>query len=116
MAIKIPKSFDKKSEKTFITEVPTGASLDHPNIVKLFDYKILPIPYIETEFCEGNVEKGMKTLEEAISIVYDVAKGLQYAHSKNIIHGDVKISNILIRNGVNKISDWGLSKLKQKIQ
>jgi serine/threonine protein kinase len=112
VAIKIPKSFDKKSEKTFVTEVSNWSRLNHPNIVKLFDYKILPIPYIETEFCEGNVEKGMKTLEESISIVYDVAKGLQYAHSKNIIHGDVKISNILIRNGVNKISDWGLSKLK----
>ena len=112
VAIKIPKSFDKKSEKTFVTEVSNWSRLNHPNIVKLFDYKILPIPYIETEFCEGNVEKGLKTLEESISIVYDVAKGLQYAHSKNIIHGDVKISNILIRNGVNKISDWGLSKLK----
>ena len=112
VAIKIPKSFDKKSEKTFVTEVSNWSRLDHPNIVKLFDYKILPIPYIETEFCEGNVEKGLKTLEESISIVYDVAKGLQFAHSKNIIHGDVKISNILVRNGVNKISDWGLSKLK----
>jgi eukaryotic-like serine/threonine-protein kinase len=112
VAIKIPKSFDKRSEKSFITEVSNWSRLNHPNIVSLYDYKILPIPYIETEFCEGNVEKGMKTLQEAISIVYDVAKGLQYAHSKNIIHGDVKISNILIKNGVNKISDWGLSKLK----
>ena len=58
------------------------------------------------------MEKGIKSIQEAISIVYDVAKGLQYAHSKNIIHGDVKISNILIKNGVNKISDWGLSKIK----
>jgi hypothetical protein len=112
VAIKIPKSFDKRSEKTFITEVTNWSQLNHPNIVKLYNYKILPIPYIETEFCEGVVEKGMKTLEEAISIVYDVARGLQYAHNKNIIHGDVKISNILIKNGVYKISDWGLSKLK----
>ncbi len=112
VAIKIPKSFDKRSEKTFISEVSNWSQLDHPNIVKLYSYKILPIPYIETEFCEGRVEKGIKTIQEAISIVYDVAKGLQYAHNKNIIHGDVKISNILIKNGVNKISDWGLSKLK----
>jgi eukaryotic-like serine/threonine-protein kinase len=112
VAIKIPKSFDKRSEKTFISEVSNWSQLDHPNIVKLYSYKILPIPYIETEFCEGHVEKGIKTLQEAVSIVYDVAKGLKYAHEKNIIHGDVKISNILIKNGVNKISDWGLSKLK----
>jgi serine/threonine protein kinase len=41
-----------------------------------------------------------------------VAKGLQYAHNRHIIHGDVKFSNILIKDGTYKISDWGLSKLK----
>ncbi len=112
VAIKIPKSFDKRAERTFITEVSNWSRLDHPNIVKLNYYKILPIPYIETEFCEGVLEKGMKTLNEAVSIVYDIAKALEYSHSKNIIHGDVKLSNILIKNGVYKLSDWGLSKLK----
>lgn len=112
IAIKIPKSFDKRSEKTFITEVSNWSHLKHPNIVELYDYKILPIPYIETELCEGNIEKGMRTLQESVSITYDIAKGLAYAHSQNIIHGDVKISNILEKNGVYKISDWGLSKLK----
>jgi len=112
VAIKIPKSFDKRSEKTFITEVSNWIRLDHPNIVKLYDFKILPIPYIEMEFCDGKLGKGMKTIDEAISIVSEVAKGLEYAHTKNIIHGDVKLSNIMIKNGVHKISDWGLSKLK----
>jgi len=112
VALKIPKSFDKRSERTFITEVSNWSHLDHPNIVKLMEYKILPIPYIETEFCEGKLEKGMKSLQEAVSIVYEIAKGLEYAHNKKIIHGDVKLSNILIKNGIYKISDWGLSKLK----
>lgn len=112
VALKIPKSFDKKSERTFVTEVSNWSQLNHPNIVKLNEYKILPIPYIETEFCEDRLDKGMKSLDEAVSIVYEIAKGLQYAHHKNIIHGDVKLSNILIKNGVYKISDWGLSKLK----
>ena len=112
VAIKIPKSFDKRAERSFITEVSNWSHLDHPHIVKLIGYKILPIPYIETEFCEGVLEKGMKTLDEAISIIYDIAKALEYSHNKNIIHGDVKLSNILIKNGVYKISDWGLSKLK----
>ncbi|MDP3066952.1 MAG: protein kinase [Methanobacteriaceae archaeon] len=112
VAIKIPKSFDNRAERTFITEVSNWSHLKHPNIVELYDYKILPIPYLETEFCEGNIEKGMKTLQESVSIIYDIAKGLAHAHSQNIIHGDVKISNILEKNGVYKISDWGLSKLK----
>lgn len=112
VAIKIPKSFDKRAEKTFVTEVSNWSLLTHPNIVSLYDYKILPIPYIETEFCDEKVHRGIQSLQEAVSIVYDVAKGLQYAHGKKIIHGDVKLSNILRKNGVNKISDWGLSKLK----
>ncbi|OPY23844.1 MAG: serine/threonine-protein kinase [Methanobacterium sp. PtaU1.Bin097] len=112
VAIKIPKTFDKRAERTFITEVSNWSHLDHPNIVKLYDFKILPIPYIETEYCDDILEKGMKPLKEAVNIIYEVAKGLQYAHNKHIIHGDIKFSNILIKDGVYKISDWGLSKLK----
>lgn len=112
VAIKIPKTFDKRAERTFITEVSNWSHLDHPNIVKLYDFKILPIPYIETEFCPDKLEKEMKPLKESVKIIYEVAKGLHYAHTKHIIHGDVKFSNILIKDGVYKISDWGLSKLK----
>ncbi|MDD1775110.1 MAG: protein kinase, partial [Methanobacterium sp.] len=112
VAIKIPKTFDKRSERTFISEVSNWSHLDHPNIVKLYDFKILPIPYIETEYCEDHLEKEMKPLKEAVSIIYEVAKGLEYAHNKHIIHGDIKFSNILVKDGVYKISDWGLSKLK----
>lgn len=112
VAIKIPKSFDKRSEKIFVSEVSNWSNLDHPNIVKLYDFKILPIPYIEMEFCEESVANLKYPFKKAVSIVHDVAKGLQYAHGKNIIHGDVKTSNILGHEGIYKISDWGLSKLK----
>lgn len=112
VAIKIPKTFDKRAERTFITEVSNWSHLNHPNIVKLYNFKILPIPYIETEYCDDKLKKEMKPLKEAINIIYEVAKGLQYAHNKHIIHGDIKFSNILIKDGVYKISDWGLSKFK----
>lgn len=112
VAIKIPKTFDRRAERTFITEVSNWSHLDHPNIVRLYDFKILPIPYIETEFCEDSLKKEKKPLKEAVDIIYQAAKGLQYAHNKHIIHGDVKFSNILIKDEVYKISDWGLSKLK----
>lgn len=111
VALKIPKTFDKRSEKIFISEISNWDRLKHPNIVELYDYKILPIPYIEMEYCEKQLERGKKPLEDAISITYDIAKALQYAHEKNIIHGDIKPSNIMISKGTNKISDWGLSKL-----
>lgn len=112
VAIKIPKTFDKRAERTFITEVSNWSHLQHPNIVKLYDFKILPIPYIETEYCPDSLKKELKPLDEAVRIIHEVASGLKYAHNKNIIHGDIKFSNILIKDGVYKISDWGLSKLK----
>lgn len=112
VAIKIPKTFDKRAERTFITEVSNWSHLNHPNIVKLYDFKILPIPYIETEYCPESLKKELKPLDEAVNVIHEVASGLRYAHNKNIIHGDIKFSNILIKDGVYKISDWGLSKLK----
>jgi eukaryotic-like serine/threonine-protein kinase len=112
VALKIPKTFDKRSEKIFVSEVSIWQHLNHPNIVQLNDFKILPIPYIEMEYCDESLEHGQKSIEEAVNIVYSVAQGLKYAHSQNIIHGDVKTSNIMIHNGVYKISDWGLSKIK----
>jgi serine/threonine protein kinase len=112
VAIKIPKSFDKRAEKTFIAEVSNWSQLDHPHIVQLFKYKILPIPYIETELCDGALPHGQKSINDTVNIIYDIAHGLSYAHHKNIIHGDVKTSNIMVCSGLYKISDWGLSKLK----
>jgi len=111
VALKIPKTFDKRAEKTFISEISNWSQLNHPNIVKLYDFKILPIPFIEMEYCNGSLEHIKQPLERVINIIYESANGLGYAHRKNIIHGDVKTSNILIKNGVYKVSDWGLSKV-----
>lgn len=114
VAIKIPKTFDKRSEKIFVSEVSIWQHLNHPNIVQLNDFKILPIPYIEMEYCEEALGHEKKPLKEAIDVIYSVANGLKYAHTQNIIHGDVKTSNIMINKGVYKISDWGLSKIKSE--
>lgn len=111
VALKIPKSFDKRSEKIFVSEVSNWENLIHPHIVRLFDYKILPIPYLEMEYCGSSLTYGPKTVEEAVPVIYEVALGLKYAHEKNIIHGDIKNTNIMTCKGFYKISDWGLSKL-----
>jgi len=111
VAIKIPKSFDKRSENIFVSEVSNWSQLDHPHIVKLFGFKILPIPYLEMEYCEESLPHKKQPNDVAVAIIYEIAQALGYAHQKNIIHGDIKTSNIMIKKGFYKISDWGLSKI-----
>jgi serine/threonine protein kinase len=69
---------------------------------------------VEMEFMHRSLEEEAKPVEpaEALSIVGDVADGLAYAHDKGVIHRDIKPHNILLtRDGVAKISDWGLGKI-----
>jgi len=113
VAVKIPISLDPATGKSFLREIENWTKLRHPNIVRVYDYNILPIPFFEMEFCESSFEKLPKPMEvrEAALLVFNAAEGLKYAHSKGIIHRDLKPSNVLLRNGMPKISDWGLSKV-----
>ncbi|NJE60197.1 serine/threonine-protein kinase [Thermococcus sp. 21S7] len=122
VALKIPR-IDERTSKTFIKEVSAWLHLDHPNIVKLYDVDILPIPYLEMEYVEG-VEVDGETVrdldgypkpvdeETALKLVRGIAEGLKHAHSKGIYHRDLKPLNILLKADLTpKITDWGLAKL-----
>ncbi|RLF80737.1 hypothetical protein DRN44_06785 [Thermococci archaeon] len=122
VALKIPR-IDEKTSKTFIKEVSTWLHLNHPNIVKLYDVDILPIPYLEMEYVEG-VNMNGKTIRDlgaypkpvdektALKLIRSIAEGLKYAHGKGIYHRDLKPLNILLKSDLMpKITDWGLAKL-----
>lgn len=112
-ALKIPLVHDMPTGKTFIAELQNWTHLNQENIVRVLDFNILPIPFLEMEFCDsslGNQKKPFSPLKSA-SVVFDICEGLKYCHSKGIVHRDLKPSNILIKDGVVKISDWGLSKV-----
>ncbi|EHP84289.1 serine/threonine protein kinase with WD40 repeats [Methanotorris formicicus Mc-S-70] len=116
VAIKIPISLDSATGKSFIKELENWTKLNHPNIVKVYDYNILPIPYFEMELCDESLDEYLKRkkildVKEASYLIFNIAEGLKYAHSLNIIHKDLKPHNILLKNGIPKISDWGLSKV-----
>ena len=112
VAIKIPISLDESVRKFFLKEIDNWIKLNHRNIVKVYDYNILPIPYFEMELCDKSLADLKKPLdpEKAAWIIFYTAEGLIYAHSKKIIHSDLKPHNILLKNGIPKICDWGLSK------
>lgn len=116
VAVKVLKSYDPYARKLFMTEAANWSVLQHNNIVKLLNYNIFPIPYLESELCESTLELEMNQsnigVERAIDIVRQVARGIAYAHQRKILHRDLKPSNILLKGNVVKIGDWGLSKLK----
>jgi hypothetical protein len=116
VAVKVLKTRDPKVGKLFTTEAANSSVLRHENIVRLFDYNIFPVPYLASELCDGSVDREMSgapvTVARGIEIMKQVALGLSYAHKQKILHGDIKPSNILLKENVVKISDWGLSKLK----
>ena len=116
VALKLPKTLDPAVGKAFIREITNWLHLKHPNIVELYDVNVLPVPYLEMEYCESSLARLQKPLpvDEAALIVFKIAEGLKYAHSKGIIHRDLKPSNVLLKNGLPKISDWGLSKVLEE--
>jgi serine/threonine protein kinase len=104
---------DAVTGKSFIAEMQNWTKLSHPNIVKLFDFNIMPMPYFEEELCDSALAELKKPLEseEAVWILFNICEGLKFAHVRKIIHRDLKPQNILLKNGVPKISDWGLSRI-----
>jgi serine/threonine-protein kinase len=103
----------------FKIEAMTQARLNHPNIVTIFSFnKIEDQYFIAMEYIEGKSlkellqAKRMLAIGEAVSLVIQVAEGLAYAHSHNVIHRDIKPANILLgKDNHVKISDFGIAKI-----
>jgi hypothetical protein len=111
VAIKLPRVPDTATGKSFITELQNWTDMDHENIVRVFDFNILPVPFFEMELCDGSLAQLKPPVDTvtAAELLYAVCGGLAYSHARGVVHRDLKPSNILLRDGVPKISDWGLS-------
>ncbi len=113
VAVKIPKEEEaEETGKSFIEEIANWKKLKHINIVELQDYNVLPYPYIEMELCDCTLMDVSLTFKEKLKVAYRIADALSYAHSRGVIHGDLKPSNVLIRRigdeVIPKLSDWGM--------
>jgi len=110
---------DAQSVKRFINESKAVSMLNHPNIVKIFDVSVREnLKYIVMERVEGITlknyitQKGALPLKEILSITEQILNALEHAHSKGIIHRDIKPQNImLLKNGRIKVTDFGIAKL-----
>ena len=103
----------------FRREAEIIATLDHPNIVNLFDYNVTEdgIPYIVLEYLDGEhlgkrLDRGKMTLREAIRVIVPVVHALGAAHRRGIVHRDLKPENIVLCKGEQvKVVDFGIAKI-----
>ncbi len=110
--------FDADELARFSREARAAGSLNHPNIVAVFDVGTDGgLPYVVTELLEGDtlrdrIDRGALPYRKAIEYGIQIAQALDAAHAKGIWHRDVKPANVFITNdGRVKLLDFGIAKL-----
>ena len=122
VAIKVLRddvAMDSQSRRRFRTEYQAVGMLSHPNIRAVYDVVSSgDTEYIVMEYVEGiNLKqylkkKGALSWKETLHFSTQIAKALSHAHSKGIIHMDIKPQNIMLpRDGTAKVADFGIAQL-----
>ena len=121
VAVKILKdefTTDDEFIKRFRSEAQAVASLNHPNIVGVYDVgNEGNLYYIVMELIQGKTLKEVISLEGKLSwkwsvnVAIQIASALETAHKNNIVHRDIKPHNIIItEEGIAKVTDFGIAK------
>src|SRR6266852_1086446 len=107
-------------EARFYTEAKAAGSLNHPNIIIIYDIgKSGPLVYMAMEYIEGRELREMLAqgqsvpVVQAVDIAAQVGEGLAYAHQHQVVHRDIKPANIMITpEGRAKIADFGIARMR----
>ncbi|NLW66087.1 MAG: Stk1 family PASTA domain-containing Ser/Thr kinase [Clostridiales bacterium] len=125
VAVKILKdeyAQDDEFREHFKAESQAVAMLSHPNIVSVYDFsKSSECQYIVMELLDGITlkqymqTKGALSWKEALHFSTQIAKALSHAHSKGIVHRDIKPQNIMVvKDGSIKVADFGIAHLQNE--
>jgi len=116
------RSGDKEFASRFLQEAKLLASLSHNNIITIYDFGTLDngrlyltMEYLPGGDLEGRIKKGAILEADAIRIVKELSRALQFVHKQGVVHRDIKPANILFRqDGSLVLTDFGIAKGKQQ--
>ena len=125
--LRVDLARDAVFQTRFRREAQAAASLNHPNIVAVYDTgeepvqgadgKTVMVPYIVMEYVEGHTVKELLSDEtpvpipEAVEITQGVLAALSYSHAAGLVHRDIKPGNVMLTNsGKVKVMDFGIAR------
>ena len=124
VAIKVLKDDflgDEEFRNRFHGESQAVAMLSHPNIVSVYDVSTSltgSTDYIVMELIEGITlkqymeKKGVLNWKETLHFAIQIAKALEHAHSRGVVHRDIKPHNVMVlKNGAVKVADFGIARM-----
>ena len=125
VAVKVLKdefANDNEFREHFRAESQAVAMLSHPNIVSVYDFsRDYNCQYIVMELLEGITlkqymqKKGALSWKEALHFATQISRALSHAHSKGIVHRDIKPQNIMVvKDGNIKVADFGIAHLQSE--
>lgn len=101
----------------FRSEAQVAASLNHPNIVGVYDWGHDEVPFLVSEYLAGGSLRtlldsaGVLSPSQGLLVILEAARGLDYAHTHGLTHGDIKPVNLLFgSDGRVRIADFGLAR------
>ncbi|HEU4768145.1 MAG TPA: serine/threonine-protein kinase, partial [Pyrinomonadaceae bacterium] len=109
---------DPKWMRRFIREARTVSSLNHPNVLTIYEFgvhdstRFMAMEYVEGVTLREHLNAHRLNLHEVLDIAMQVAGALNAAHEAHVIHRDIKPENIMLRSrdGIVKVLDFGLAK------